>query len=126
MFGFVHLYNGQEAVSTGVIGAMKRQHDWFTARIAITCLNAGVPAREVMRSFSVRKPVAAKAVVAPLLFSKEHLLGGYAFIEGIPVALSAAFTSRYCVMRSVRRAVMQSPLHSLVMAPAISVSFMSA
>jgi hypothetical protein len=24
MFGFVHLYNGQEAVSTGVIGAMKR------------------------------------------------------------------------------------------------------
>ena len=25
MFGFVHLYNGQEAVSTGVIGAMKRQ-----------------------------------------------------------------------------------------------------
>jgi pyruvate dehydrogenase E1 component alpha subunit len=29
MFGFVHLYNGQEAVCTGVIGAMKRQHDWF-------------------------------------------------------------------------------------------------
>ena len=29
MFGFVHLYNGQEAVSTGVIGAMTRQHDWF-------------------------------------------------------------------------------------------------
>ena len=24
MFGFVHLYNGQEAVSSGVIGAMKR------------------------------------------------------------------------------------------------------
>ena len=29
MFGFVHLYNGQEAISTGVIGAMKRKHDWF-------------------------------------------------------------------------------------------------
>ncbi|MFM8604679.1 MAG: thiamine pyrophosphate-dependent enzyme, partial [Cyanobium sp.] len=29
MFGFVHLYNGQEAVSTGVIKAMKMQHDWF-------------------------------------------------------------------------------------------------
>ena len=26
MFGFVHLYNGQEAVSTGVIKAMKMQH----------------------------------------------------------------------------------------------------
>ena len=23
MFGFVHLYNGQEAISTGVIGAMR-------------------------------------------------------------------------------------------------------
>ena len=29
MFGFVHLYNGQEAISTGVIGAMKKKHDWF-------------------------------------------------------------------------------------------------
>jgi len=27
MFGFVHLYNGQEAISTGVIGAMKKKHD---------------------------------------------------------------------------------------------------
>ena len=55
MFGFVHLYNGQEAVcSKGRGGSMH-------------------------------------------LFSKEHhLLGGYAFIgEGIPVALGAAFTSRY-------------------------------
>ena len=29
MFGFVHLYNGQEAVSSGVICAMKKQHDWL-------------------------------------------------------------------------------------------------
>ena len=50
MFGFVHLYNGQEAVSTGVIGAMKRQHDWFcsTYRDHVHALSAGVPAREVM------------------------------------------------------------------------------
>ena len=34
MFGFVHLYHGQEAISTGVIGAMKRKHDWFCS----TCL----------------------------------------------------------------------------------------
>ena len=34
MFGFVHLYNGQEAISTGVIGAMKKKHDWFCS----TCL----------------------------------------------------------------------------------------
>ena len=50
MFGFVHLYNGQEAVSTGVIKAMKAQHDWFcsTYRDHVHALSAGVPAREVM------------------------------------------------------------------------------
>ena len=50
MFGFVHLYNGQEAISTGVIGAMKRKHDWFcsTYRDHVHALSAGVPAKEVM------------------------------------------------------------------------------
>ena len=45
MFGFVHLYNGQEAISTGVIGAMKRKHDWFcsTYRDHVHALSAGVP-----------------------------------------------------------------------------------
>ena len=38
--------HGQEAVSTGVIGAMKRQHDWFcsTYRDHVHALEAGVPA----------------------------------------------------------------------------------
>ena len=50
MFGFVHLYNGQEAVSSGVIGAMKKQHDWFcsTYRDHVHALSAGVPSFEVM------------------------------------------------------------------------------
>ncbi len=50
MFGFVHLYNGQEAISTGVIGAMKKKHDWFcsTYRDHVHALSAGVPSFEVM------------------------------------------------------------------------------
>ena len=50
MFGFVHLYNGQEAVSSGVIGAMKKKHDWFcsTYRDHVHALSAGVPAKDVM------------------------------------------------------------------------------
>ena len=100
MFGFVHLYNGQEAVCTGVIGAMKRQHDWFcsTYRDHVHALSAGVPAREVMSELFGKETGCSKGRGGSMhLFSKaHHLLGGFAFIgEGIPVALGAAFTSRY-------------------------------
>ena len=100
MFGFVHLYNGQEAVSTGVIGAMKKKHDWFcsTYRDHVHALSAGVPAREVMSELFGKETGCSKGRGGSMhLFSKEHhLLGGYAFIgEGIPVALGSAFTSRY-------------------------------
>ena len=50
MFGFVHLYNGQEAVSTGVIKASRLKHDWYcsTYRDHVHALSCGVPAKEVM------------------------------------------------------------------------------
>jgi pyruvate dehydrogenase E1 component alpha subunit len=100
MFGFVHLYNGQEAVSTGVIKAMRAQHDWFcsTYRDHVHALSCGVPAREVMSELFGKATGCSKGRGGSMhLFSREHhLLGGYAFIgEGIPVALGAAFTSRY-------------------------------
>ncbi|MCT0214350.1 pyruvate dehydrogenase (acetyl-transferring) E1 component subunit alpha [Synechococcus sp. CS-1324] len=100
MFGFVHLYNGQEAVATGVIKAMKAQHDWFcsTYRDHVHALSCGVPAREVMSELFGKATGCSKGRGGSMhLFSREHhLLGGYAFIgEGIPVALGAAFTSRY-------------------------------
>ena len=100
MFGFVHLYNGQEAVSTGVIKAMKAQHDWFcsTYRDHVHALSCGVPAQEVMSELFGKSSGCSKGRGGSMhLFSREHhLLGGYAFIgEGIPVALGAAFTSKY-------------------------------
>ncbi len=100
MFGFVHLYNGQEAVSSGVIGAMEKKKDWFcsTYRDHVHALSAGVPAREVMSELFGKETGCSKGRGGSMhLFSKEHhLLGGYAFIgEGIPVALGAAFSSRY-------------------------------
>lgn len=100
MFGFVHLYNGQEAVSSGVIGAMKLKHDWFcsTYRDHVHALSAGVPARQVMSELFGKETGCSKGRGGSMhLFSKEHhLLGGYAFIgEGIPIALGAAFSSRY-------------------------------
>ncbi|HBS69941.1 MAG TPA: pyruvate dehydrogenase (acetyl-transferring) E1 component subunit alpha, partial [Cyanobacteria bacterium UBA11153] len=51
MFGFVHLYNGQEAVSTGVIKALNtHENDYVssTYRDHVHALSSGVPAREVM------------------------------------------------------------------------------
>ncbi len=100
MFGFVHLDNGQGAVSTGVIRAMRLQHDWFcsTYRDHVHALSCGVPAREVMSELFGKATGCSKGRGGSMhLFSREHhLLGGYAFIgEGIPVALGAAFTSRY-------------------------------
>jgi len=100
MFGFVHLYNGQEAISTGVIGAMKKKHDWFcsTYRDHVHALSAGVPSFEVMSELFGKETGCSKGRGGSMhLFSKEHhLLGGYAFIgEGIPVALGAAFSSKY-------------------------------
>lgn len=99
MFGFVHLYNGQEAVSTGIVKAM-RPDDYVcsTYRDHVHALSAGVPAREVMAELFGKATGCSKGRGGSMhLFSSEHnLLGGYAFVsEGIPVATGAAFQSKY-------------------------------
>ncbi|WP_024544584.1 pyruvate dehydrogenase (acetyl-transferring) E1 component subunit alpha [Picosynechococcus sp. NKBG15041c] len=100
MFGFVHLYNGQEAVSTGVIRSMRQGEDFVcsTYRDHVHALSAGVPAREVMAELFGKETGCSKGRGGSMhMFSKEHgLLGGYAFIgEGIPVAAGAALQSKY-------------------------------
>lgn len=100
MFGFVHLYNGQEAVSTGVIKALRSGEDYVasTYRDHVHALSAGVPAREVMAELFGKATGCSKGRGGSMhLFSaKHHLLGGYAFVaEGIPVATGAAFASKY-------------------------------
>ncbi len=100
MFGFVHLYNGQEAVASGVIKAMRPGQDYVssTYRDHVHALSAGVPAREVMAELFGKETGCSKGRGGSMhMFSKEHqLLGGYAFVaEGIPVATGAAFASKY-------------------------------
>lgn len=100
MFGFVHLYNGQEAVSTGVIQAMRPGEDFVcsTYRDHVHALSAGVPAKEVMAELFGKATGCSKGRGGSMhMFSSEHgLLGGYAFVaEGIPVAAGAAFQSKY-------------------------------
>ena len=100
MFGFVHLYNGQEAVSSGVIQAMRPGEDFVcsTYRDHVHALSAGVPPKEVMAELFGKATGCSKGRGGSMhMFSAEHrLLGGYAFVaEGIPVAAGAAFQSKY-------------------------------
>ena len=100
MFGFVHLYNGQEGVSSGVIKAMRQDEDFVcsTYRDHVHALSAGVPAREVMAELFGKATGCSKGRGGSMhMFSAAHnLLGGYAFVaEGIPVATGAAFQSKY-------------------------------
>ncbi|MGK7923192.1 MAG: pyruvate dehydrogenase (acetyl-transferring) E1 component subunit alpha [Trichodesmium sp.] len=100
MFGFVHLYNGQEGVSSGVIKAMRQDEDFVcsTYRDHVHALSAGVPAREVMAELFGKATGCSKGRGGSMhMFSEQHnLLGGYAFVaEGIPVATGAAFQSKY-------------------------------
>eukprot|EP00891_Asterochloris_glomerata_P005353 jgi/Astpho2/5353/fgenesh1_pm.00075_%23_15_t len=99
MFGFVHLYSGQEAVSTGVIRAL-RKDDYITStyRDHVHALSKGVPARNIMAELFGKKTGICRGQGGSMhMFSREHnLLGGFAFIgEGIPVGLGAAFKTKY-------------------------------
>lgn len=99
MFGFVHLYNGQEAVSTGFIKLLKKEDSVVsTYRDHVHALSKGVPARSVMSELFGKATGCCRGQGGSMhMFDKEHnLLGGFAFIgEGIPVATGAAFTSKY-------------------------------
>nr|ARO91374.1 pyruvate dehydrogenase E1 component alpha [Rhodochaete parvula]ASK39552.1 pyruvate dehydrogenase E1 component alpha subunit [Rhodochaete parvula] len=99
MFGFVHLYNGQEAVSSGIIKALEPDdYACSTYRDHVHALSKGVPAKEVMAELFGKETGCSKGRGGSMhIFSKKHnFLGGFAFIgEGIPIATGAAFQSVY-------------------------------
>uniref|UniRef100_A0A803LPH5 Pyruvate dehydrogenase E1 component subunit alpha n=1 Tax=Chenopodium quinoa TaxID=63459 RepID=A0A803LPH5_CHEQI len=99
IFGFIHLYNGQEAISTGFIKLLSQKDSIVsTYRDHVHALSKGVPARAVMSELIGKATGCCHGQGGLLhMFSKEHnFLGGFAFIgEGIPIAAGAAFTSKY-------------------------------
>nr|YP_009395188.1 pyruvate dehydrogenase E1 component alpha subunit [Bryothamnion seaforthii]ARW63956.1 pyruvate dehydrogenase E1 component alpha subunit [Bryothamnion seaforthii] len=99
MFGFVHLYNGQEAVSTGVIKLLKPQdYVCSTYRDHVHALSKGVHPKNVMAELFGKETGCSKGRGGSMhIFSASHnFLGGFAFIgEGIPVAVGASFQSIY-------------------------------
>jgi pyruvate dehydrogenase E1 component alpha subunit len=99
MFGFVHLYNGQEAISTGVIKALNiDDYVCSTYRDHVHALSKGVPSNTIMAELFGKETGCSKGRGGSMhIFSSEYnFLGGFAFIgEGIPVATGAAFQSIY-------------------------------
>lgn len=99
MFGFVHLYNGQEAVATGVIKALnKDDYVCSTYRDHVHALSKGVPSKLIMAELFGKETGCSRGRGGSMhIFSSQHnFLGGFAFIgEGIPVAIGSAFQSIY-------------------------------
>jgi len=99
MFGFVHLYSGQEAVSSGVIKLLRPDDKvCSTYRDHVHALSKGVPAREIMAELFGKATGCCRGQGGSMhIFSQKHgVLGGYAFIgEGIPVGVGAAFSAAY-------------------------------
>nr|YP_009394563.1 pyruvate dehydrogenase E1 component alpha subunit [Vertebrata thuyoides]ARW63125.1 pyruvate dehydrogenase E1 component alpha subunit [Vertebrata thuyoides] len=99
MFGFVHLYNGQEAVSTGVIKLLNiNDYVCSTYRDHVHAISKGVQTKQVMAELFGKETGCSKGRGGSMhIFdAKNNFLGGFAFIgEGIPVALGAAFQSVY-------------------------------
>ena len=82
MFGFVHLYSGQEAVSTGVIKAL-RSDDYIcsTYRDHVHALSKGVPSRAIMAELFGKKTGLCRGQGGSMhMFSREHgLVRSYDF-----------------------------------------------
>jgi len=99
MFGFVHLYNGQEAVSTGVIKLLQpADYVCSTYRDHVHALSKGIHPNTLMAELFGKETGCSKGRGGSMhIFSAAHnFLGGFAFIgEGIPVAVGAAFQSLY-------------------------------
>lgn len=74
MFGFVHLYSGQEAVSTGVIRAL-RKDDYIcsTYRDHVHALSKNVPPKNIMAELFGKKTGICRGQGGSMhMFSSEH------------------------------------------------------
>jgi pyruvate dehydrogenase E1 component alpha subunit len=97
--GFCHLYNGQEAVSTGAIGAINQDDYVITAyRDHGLAISKGLDPRRILAELLGKSTGTTKGKGGSMhLFDKEkNFLGGHAIVGGhIPIAAGAAFASKY-------------------------------
>lgn len=97
--GFLHLYIGQEAVSTGTTAALKEDDDIITAyRDHGWGLVRGISAREGMAELFGKATGCSKGKGGSMHFAnvEKHFWGGYGIVGGhIPLGGGLAFANKY-------------------------------
>jgi pyruvate dehydrogenase E1 component alpha subunit len=103
--GFCHLYNGQEAVSTGSIGALNPDDYVITAyRDHGQAISKGVQPNTIMAELLGKVTGTTKGKGGSMhIFDREkNFLGGHAIVGGhIPLAAGVAFAIKYRNERKV-------------------------
>jgi pyruvate dehydrogenase E1 component alpha subunit len=97
--GFLHLYIGQEAVSTGLISARLPQDRVITAyRDHGVAINCGIPAKEVMAELMGKATGCSKGKGGSMHMAdvKKNFWGGHAIVGShLPIATGLALGDKY-------------------------------
>jgi pyruvate dehydrogenase E1 component alpha subunit len=97
--GFMHLYIGQEAVSTGLIAAREPRDRVITAyRDHGVALNCGIPANEVMAELLGKATGMSKGKGGSMHMAdvSKNMWGGHAIVGGhLPIASGLALGDQY-------------------------------
>src|SRR5512147_2356503 len=97
--GFMHLYIGQEAVSTGLIAAREPRDRVITAyRDHGVALNCGIPANEVMAELLGKATGMSKGKGGSMHMAdtSKNMWGGHAIVGGhLPIAAGLALGDQY-------------------------------
>jgi pyruvate dehydrogenase E1 component alpha subunit len=97
--GFMHLYIGQEAVSTGLISAREPRDRVITAyRDHGVAINCGIPAKEVMAELLGKETGVSKGKGGSMHMAstERNFWGGHAIVGGhLPIASGLAVGDKY-------------------------------
>ncbi len=103
--GFLHLYNGQEAVLAGSLFAMEKGDRMITAyRNHVQPIGLGEDPRKIMAELMGKKTGTSNGKGGSMhMFSKEHnFFGGHGIVGGqIPLGAGLAFADQYLERKQV-------------------------
>lgn len=103
--GFLHLYNGQEAVLAGSLFAMEKGDKMITAyRNHVQPIGMGVDPRKIMAELMGKVTGTSQGKGGSMhMFSKEHhFYGGHGIVGGqIPLGAGLAFADKYLGHKNV-------------------------